>query len=95
MILNAALHLLSFLVGGFNPHTIQFIFVGILYGAIAYGLLRGVNLLACITFVIALVGVNAAYIGMGYMQIPDWWLGLIVLLDALIAFVLFFYIWKR
>ena len=95
MVLNAAFHLFAFLFGGLNEHTTQFIVVGLVYGLIAFGLLRGINLLACITFVIALLGFNAAYIGMGFMQIPVWLLGAIALTDIAVAAVLFVFIWNR
>ena len=95
MVVNAILHFFSFLFAGINPDTTQFIVVGVVYGLIAFGLLKGVTLLACVTFAIALFGFNAAFIGMELTQIPDWILGAIVLVDLAVAAVLFWFIWNR
>ena len=94
MLANAFAHLISFLFAGLNSDTIFFIFVAVVYGAIAYGLLREIHWLACTTFVIALYGMNVALIAMGVTAHPIWLLKIIFLLDLLVAAALFVYIWK-
>jgi len=92
---SALLHAFAFTVTGFTSEALLFIVIGLIWGAIAWGLWRGWRWLAWIAFVVVLIGMLAAYIRVGGSTIPDWWLMLMVFSDLSVAACLFIALWRR
>ena len=94
-LINAALHFFAFSVSGFNSWTMQFMVIGAVYGALGWGLTRGIGALAWVVFFISLCGMTAAQIAMSITPIADWLLGMIALVELAAAGVLFVHLWRK
>ena len=94
MLLNAALHIVGYPVSGFSADAIKFVIVGVVYGLVGLGLMRGMRWLAFLMFVLALIGGNIAFMSMGSPPLPSWLSGSIALNDLVVAIVLFGVLWN-
>lgn len=95
MALNAMLHFFVFLIIGFTPDAMLFVLIGVVYGFLAWGVLRKMRWLAYIVFLIALFGISAVINMMGTLSIPSFWLGLIIITKIVLALILFFILWVK
>ena len=94
MVVSAVLHIVAFALGG-APGDQWFLAVaGIVYLAIGAALLRGVRMLACVTFVIMLVGINIALANAAGGTAPVWAYWGIFAADVFVAVCLFIHIWN-
>lgn len=94
--ISALLRIFSPVVGGFTSGTATLIGIGVVYGLIAWGLMQGWKWLACLTFVIMLVGSVAALSGAltNGAAVPGWWFLMILVVDVSVLITLFMYIWR-
>ena len=82
--------------GATGAAQLPLIVAAVIYGALGLGLLRGLRGLACLTFVVMLIGISAAIWGaMGPPGLASWLFMAILMLDLLIAAILFLHIWRR
>ncbi|MEM7268201.1 MAG: hypothetical protein AAF401_02995 [Pseudomonadota bacterium] len=95
-LISAALHIFAFVLGGFTEMAVLMIPVGIVWGLLGLGLIRGYRLIACVGFVISLAGVVAAF--GAYIDpegLPALWGLLVLIADLGVAVPLFLHIWRR
>jgi len=95
MAANAVLHLIVPLFVGFGTVGIGMAFIGLVYGGIAWLLLKGTRWAAYLAFLTGLFGTNAALIALSATSVPDSLLWLIVLADLAVVVFTFVSIWRR
>ena len=93
--ISAVLHILAFIVGGFNGDAVQMMIIGIVAFIIAMGLNQGWRWLGYLSFIAAAVGgIVAIYYAFGGSSIPGWWFVLIAAVDFIVVILLFLALWK-
>ncbi|MEL6688814.1 MAG: hypothetical protein AAFP28_00730 [Pseudomonadota bacterium] len=93
--ISAVLHLIAPVFGGFGTDALTLFVVGIVYMAIAYGLLQGYRWLAYLTFLLMMAGSVVAITGIwGLGPVPGWIYAGIVIADWLAVLALFAALWR-
>lgn len=93
LFISAILHLVAIVIGGADAITM--IVLAGLYAVIGLGLMLELRLLACVGFVILLVGLNfvlPSALGLG--SITQWVAILMVLVGLGVSLLLFLHIWR-
>ena len=85
MLINALLHLLAFVPGGFSASAWQLMPVGPLYLALAYGLWRQWRWVLFVQLIIACLGAAAAFLLWPSSALPNTWMLAIIIIDVLVA----------
>ncbi|MEL7114499.1 MAG: hypothetical protein AAGP08_02735 [Pseudomonadota bacterium] len=93
---SAVLHLIAPIFGGFAPEALTLFVVGLVYLAIAYGLMLGWRWLAYVTFLLMMAGSVIAIASIWSPgPVPSWVYIGIVVADWLAALSLFFALWRN
>jgi len=95
LIISGLLHIPMFILGGLTPKTIQMMVVGVIWIGLGILLRRQTKYIACLCYVLMLVGMIAALTGLNDGPVPNWWWWLIFIADFVAAFFLFRVIWSK
>lgn len=90
--LSAALHVVAFVLSGFDRFGWIMLAVGVVYLALSLGLTRGMRSLGYLVFVLLLAGSIAAFVQLGAMA--DWVIWAIIAANLLALLNLFVALWR-
>ena len=94
--ISAILHGAAVVLGRFSSEVISLIPFLLLYLVFAYWLSRAHRWAAWLTFLVMLVGITGALLGVnGGSSVPNVIFYAIAILDAITAFLLFIVLWKK
>ena len=84
-VINAALHLLAVVPGGFKPTVLQFIPAGLLYLALAFGLWQQWRWVLVVQLIVASLGAGAVMLLWPTSMLPNTWILAIIILNVFVG----------
>ncbi len=94
LVVSAVVQCLSWMLSGWNSDTQLLIVTGLVTGLTGILLLLKMSWIRYPAFLIALFGMVLGYARVGDIQVADWIIWLLIVLDLIIACLLFASIWK-